>query len=76
MATALTAVNRESELSYAYLHAIASHAGVNCKTSKRAVIAHLDDRALVRIAGRLRPGRQPRTMTDGTSFNLIGSSPR
>ncbi|HEV7832484.1 MAG TPA: hypothetical protein VGP09_03725 [Caballeronia sp.] len=35
MATALTAVNRESELSYAYLHAIASHAGVNCKTSNR-----------------------------------------
>ena len=35
MATALTAVNRESELSYAYPHAIASHAGVNCKTSNR-----------------------------------------
>jgi hypothetical protein len=42
----------------------------------RAVTAHLDDRALVRIAGRLRPGRQPRTMTDVTSFILIGSSPR
>ncbi|QIE28807.1 hypothetical protein SBC1_69090 (plasmid) [Caballeronia sp. SBC1] len=38
----------------------------------RAVTAHLDDRALVRIAGRLRPGRQPRTMTDVTSFVLIG----
>ncbi|WP_031363581.1 hypothetical protein [Caballeronia sordidicola] len=38
----------------------------------RAVTAHLDDRALVRIAGRLRPGRQPRTMTDVTSFILIG----
>jgi hypothetical protein len=42
----------------------------------RAVIAHLDDRALVRIAGRLHPGRQPRTITDVTSFILIGSSPR
>ena len=38
----------------------------------RAVAAHLDDRALVRIAGRLRPGRQPRTLTDVTSFILIG----
>ncbi|CAN7685711.1 hypothetical protein [Caballeronia sp. LjRoot31] len=38
----------------------------------RAVTAHLDDRTLVRIAGRLRPGRQPRTMTDVTSFILIG----
>jgi len=38
----------------------------------RAVTAHLDDRALVRIAGRLRPGRQPRTMTDVTSFVLVG----
>jgi hypothetical protein len=27
---------------------------------------------LVRIAGRLRPGRQPRTLTDVTSFILIG----
>ncbi|KLU25816.1 hypothetical protein EOS_13120 [Caballeronia mineralivorans PML1(12)] len=35
MATTLSALNRESELSYAYLHAIASHAGVNCKTSNR-----------------------------------------
>jgi hypothetical protein len=35
MATALSALNRESELSYAYLHAIASHAGVNCKISNR-----------------------------------------
>jgi hypothetical protein len=41
----------------------------------RAVAAHLDDRALVRIAGRLRPGRQPRTLTDVTSFILIGPGP-
>jgi hypothetical protein len=38
----------------------------------KAVAAHLDDRALVRIAGRLRPGRQPRTLTEVTSFMLIG----
>jgi len=41
----------------------------------RAVAAHLDDRALVRVAGRLRPGRQPRTLTDVTSFILIGPGP-
>lgn len=35
MVAALSAVNRESELSYAYLHAIAAHAGVNCKVSNR-----------------------------------------
>ncbi|KQR76590.1 hypothetical protein ASG35_16270 [Burkholderia sp. Leaf177] len=35
MAIALSTLNRESELSYAYLHAIASHAGVNCKISNR-----------------------------------------
>ncbi|MDP9153351.1 MAG: hypothetical protein M3O74_03785 [Pseudomonadota bacterium] len=37
-----------------------------------AVAAHLDDRTFVRIAGRLRPGRQPRTLVDVTSFTLIG----
>jgi hypothetical protein len=37
-----------------------------------AVAAHLDDRTFVRIAGRLRPGRQPRTLADVTSFTLIG----
>jgi hypothetical protein len=40
----------------------------------RAVAAHLDDRTFVRIAGRLRPGRQPRTLIDVTSFSLIGPS--
>jgi hypothetical protein len=38
----------------------------------RAVSAHLDDRIFVRIAGRLRPGRQPRALIDVTSFILIG----
>jgi hypothetical protein len=33
--TALSALNIESELSYAYLHAIASRAGVNCKIGNR-----------------------------------------
>ncbi|SAL57207.1 hypothetical protein [Caballeronia humi] len=36
-----------------------------------AVEAHVNDRAFVRIAGRLRPGRQPRTLIDVTSFMLI-----
>ncbi|WP_152693116.1 hypothetical protein [Caballeronia mineralivorans] len=40
----------------------------------RAVATHLDDRTFVRIAGRLRPGRQPRTLIDVTSFSLIGPS--
>jgi hypothetical protein len=40
----------------------------------RAVAAHLDDRTFVQIAGHLRPGRQPRTLIDVTSFSLIGSS--
>ena len=31
----LSTVNRESELSYAYLHAVAAHAGVNCKIGNR-----------------------------------------
>lgn len=35
MVAPLSAVNRESELSYAYLHAIAAHAGVNCKVGNR-----------------------------------------
>ncbi|MGP0151180.1 DUF4365 domain-containing protein [Pseudomonas oryzihabitans] len=35
MVTALSMANRESELSYAYLHAIAAHAGVNCKIGNR-----------------------------------------
>jgi Domain of unknown function (DUF4365) len=35
MSASLSIVNRESELAYAYLHAVASHAGVNCKISNR-----------------------------------------
>ncbi|MEM7181521.1 MAG: DUF4365 domain-containing protein [Spirochaetota bacterium] len=31
----LTINNQESELSYAYLHSVASHAGVNCKIANR-----------------------------------------
>ncbi|MFK4443754.1 hypothetical protein ABH944_004427 [Caballeronia udeis] len=45
---------------------------LNQEQYAKAVAAHLDDRALVRIAGRLRPGRQPRTLTEVTSFMLIG----
>jgi hypothetical protein len=37
----------------------------------KAVSAHLDDRTFIRIAGRLRPGRQPRALIDVTSFILI-----
>ncbi|CAB5575039.1 DUF4365 domain-containing protein [Pseudomonas aeruginosa] len=35
MVAALSAANRESELSYAYLHAVAAHAGVNCRIGNR-----------------------------------------
>ena len=35
MALPLSSANRESELSYAYLHAVAAHAGVNCKIANR-----------------------------------------
>lgn len=35
MATALSLQNRESELSYAYIHAVAAHAGMDCAVSSR-----------------------------------------
>jgi len=35
MTTSLSTLNIESELSYAYLHAVASHAGMNCKVGNR-----------------------------------------
>jgi len=48
----LTSLNVESELSYAYLHAVASHAGVICETVGR----HSDDAgidAVLRVRGKL-----------------------
>ncbi|KQR76589.1 hypothetical protein ASG35_16265 [Burkholderia sp. Leaf177] len=45
---------------------------LNNEQYAKAVAAHLDDRTFVRIAGRLRPGRQPRVLVDVTSFTLIG----
>lgn len=50
----LTAQNIESELSYAYLHAVASQAGVICEYSGR----HTDEAgvdAVLRVKGRLAP---------------------
>lgn len=41
---------------------------------KKADRAHMTNNAYVRVMGRLRPGRQPRQLTDVTLFELVTSS--
>ncbi|WP_347555275.1 hypothetical protein [Robbsia sp. KACC 23696] len=44
---------------------------LNSEDYERAITAHKNSGAYVRVVGRLRPGRQPRQLSDVTSFEFL-----
>lgn len=50
---------------------VRARANLDAAQYDQADKAHMTDRAYVKVAGRLRPGRQPRQLSDITSFELM-----